>query len=207
MKQPTPSPDPGIPNKLPAPPPPLSSLEVEKISSASSTNSSRTLSLESEDNLITIRSDDNNKNEQSSLQGGNEYDAATLAQYTQDMLTATHCSFDLSGEELSGEESTVHKKRRIIPKQSRQTEKDVEETGYGNLPLIDMWVAQAKGLTREEVKAMLNSAKDDEACIDRKGDELIVQATCGAWAGCVIRDDHETRYVAMPLPNEDDLDS
>jgi hypothetical protein len=200
------------PVKHPTPPPSPSAREVGNTSS--SPCSSRTLSLEPHADHLEPVTNTNIDNEHQSQKASPEpsiHDPTPLAQYTQYVLNATHCSFDLSlssdsdSDLLSSATSTLPKKRRVTHRKehSPPPTKHKEEIHYGNLPLIDRWVAQAKGLTQEEVQDL-----DGFGDWDGRGEVPVVQATCAMWGeeGGVISDEHLTRYEAMGLVDRDDED-
>jgi hypothetical protein len=78
-----------------------------------------------------------------------------------------------------------------------------EQRDFGNLPLIDVWVAQAKGFTQEEIEALKGWTREEEED-GLEGDGMwppIVQLLCdGRWAD-IPRPSWEGEVIEM-IPDE-----
>jgi hypothetical protein len=144
-----------------------------------------------------------------------ETEANILDQYAQDMLRhGTHCEWDLSGEDLSGSEYTAYKKAKAAKttkataEQTLKTEPE-DDIYYGNLPLIDVWLAKGKGYTQEQVSQMegFNSTRngqDDGDC-----EAPIVQVGCDGGGNVIFGsylDDIDDHSQMLPLPTEEDAE-
>jgi hypothetical protein len=140
-----------------------------------------------------------------------------LDQYAQDMLEhGTHCEWDLSGEELSGEEYVVYKKakdatyaktntRRVASTAASHKDELEDDIDYGNLPLIDIWLARGRGYTQEEVSKMEGFHSTEKK---QRGEGVpMIQANCDG-RGSDVYDTYLNEFSEtcplMPLPDEED---
>jgi hypothetical protein len=143
----------------------------------------------------------------------NVIDEEILAQYQRD-LEERGCYFDLDdGEDEDEDAQNDNTLPKAAPKASRPSDKteistergQSKELHFGNLPLIDIWVAQAKGYTQEEIEEMEGYKKEDEGSVSEGDGEWppIVQMLCDGRSAGLERIDWESICVEM-IPDEDD---
>jgi hypothetical protein len=142
------------------------------------------------------------------------------------MQSSTYCDFDFSGEDLSGSEYKEHREKRVARaheherRREREGEEKEESIYYGNLPLIDIWIAKSKGWDQERVSRMegFGGGKEEDEELGKEGEgddggkgsevnEILVPVLCdgngtyGFMCGWEVEGG-----IAMPLPAQDDPD-
>jgi hypothetical protein len=138
-----------------------------------------------------------------------------LDQYAQDMLQhGTHCEWDLSGEDLSGDEYTAYKKAKTAKttkataEQTLKTEPE-DDIYYGDLPLIDIWLAKGKGYTQEQVSQMEGFTSTRNEQDDGDWEAPVVQVGCDGGGSGVYPsylDEIGDHSQMLPLPTEEDAE-
>ncbi|OAL04924.1 hypothetical protein IQ06DRAFT_102450 [Phaeosphaeriaceae sp. SRC1lsM3a] len=158
-------------------------------------------------------------------------DSEILEQYSHEISTqGTKCGSNWSNEEADSDDEPLAQKPK---RQNTSTapiptgvKTESEEINYGNLPLIDVWVAKAKGWAQEEVEALPGfksegrrwkegekNEEDEKSKEVKKEDEgededevpiSFVLCDGGATQYVHIDPSEFTECNFMPLPDEED---
>ncbi|KAH7406913.1 hypothetical protein DE146DRAFT_786697 [Phaeosphaeria sp. MPI-PUGE-AT-0046c] len=155
-------------------------------------------------------------------------DPDILEAYRQDILSqSTQCGFNWSDEEDNDSDHEPLTRKAKRPKTCTaavpsKLAAEPEELNYGDLPLIDIWVAKAKGWTQADVEALPGFSKLKDTSGNGKGSDEkkeedddddddkvpISYALCdgGAQRSVHICPEELDRMSAMPLPDDNDAD-